>query len=318
MNKRTKLRIILGALVLSIFTSNANAGLFDFVKENPLAAAVGGAASVGLNLNKQSYQKIINDLADQPDQTNSFFQRSPNYFNPIANLLLKDLAQAQTQEEYSRYRVVADIMGLDNIPPFSGGVVNNGPTIHVNPQQAQNSKGNVLANYGSPTKFSNIIISPEGQKINPIIEYPNEVIHSWEDYLLAKQNSTELAQNMEAAGMGAKPAGYAAHHIVPATAPGAADARAILEKYLRPTTPTGEETFNNEINGVYLPTQNAPANNIGIEHNGRHPNDYVKKINDLIKAADQQGGEQSVRAELDRIRNVLRNTPRNTKWGNVL
>jgi len=307
MNRRIKLKIFLGALVLSVSASNANAGLLDFVKENPTVAAVGGAAAVGMSLNKQSYQKILNDLVDRPEQTNSFFQRSPNYFNPIANLLLKDLAQAKTQEEYSRYCVVADLMGLNGIPPFRGAVT-NGPSVYTNPQR-NNPTGNVLANPGSPTKFSNIIKNPQGQKINPLMEYPYENIHTWEDYVLAKQNSTILAENMEQAGMGAKPAGYAAHHIVPATAPGADAARKILAGY-------GID-FNDAENGVYLPTPNAVVAN-GIIHNGRHPNEYVSAVNQAISDANLRGGKTEVLNELNKIKGILQNAPNTIDWRNVL
>ncbi len=304
---RTKIKILLGAIALSISATNANAGVLDFLKENPAVAAVGGAAAVGLSLNRQAYQNVINDLSNNPDNVEPFFQQHQNYLDPVSKLLRKDLAQAQTLEEYTRYRRLAELIGLEQIPPFRGAVA-NGPSVYANLQQ-DNPTGNVLANPGSPTKIGNIIRNPQGQKINPLMEYPYENINSWEQYLLAKQNSTILAGNMEAAGMGAKPAGYAAHHIVPATAADAAQARAILAAH-------GIQ-LNDAENGVYLPTPNAVVAN-GIIHNGRHPSEYIDAVNQAIYNADQRGGKAEVLNELNKIRGILQNAPNTTDWRNVL
>lgn len=307
MNYGTKIKLLLATLSLSVITTNTNAGMLDFLKENPAVTAIGGAAAVGFSLNRQAYQNVINDLSNNPENVEPFFQQHQNYLDPVSKLLRKDLAQAQTLEEYTRYRKLAELIGLEQIPPFRGAVA-NGPSVYANPQQ-NNPTVNVLANPGSPTKISNIIRNPQGQKINPLMEYPYENIKTWDDYLLATQNSTILGENMEAAGMGAKPAGYAAHHIVPATAAGAARARQILDGY--------GIHFNDAENGVYLPTPNAVVAN-GIIHNGRHPNEYVNAVNQAIVDADNVGGKTAVLNKLNQIKSILQNAPNTTDWRNVL
>ena len=107
----------------------------------------------------------------------------------------------------------------------------------------------------------------------------------------------------------------AAHHIVSATSPDTQDARDILEKYLRNTTPVGEETFNNEINGVYLPNINNQDLSVpGIRHNGRHPRDYNIKVNNKIVDADKRGGWLEVKKELKDIKQSLLSADRDDKW----
>ncbi len=67
-----------------------------------------------------------------------------------------------------------------------------------------------------------------------------------------------------------------------------------------------------------MPTIENKNGILGIEHSGRHPDEYVKNVNDLIKNADKIGGRQGVINELFDIKNKLQNAPRNTDWRNVL
>lgn len=72
-------------------------------------------------------------------------------------------------------------------------------------------------------------------------------------------------------------------------------------------------------NGVFLPNRNNVDPTVpGILHNGRHPDAYIDKVNQRLMDADIRGGKQAVLDELNAIRDILQNAPRNTGWGDVL
>ncbi|RQQ79205.1 hypothetical protein DF134_34875 [Burkholderia stagnalis] len=120
--------------------------------------------------------------------------------------------------------------------------------------------------------------------------------------------SVKLSNNMEKSGV-TRPANSAAHHIVGDTAKEAAPARAILSKY-------GIDV-DSELNGVFLPNRNNTDNLAGILHNGKHPNTYFQKVNQLLQKADL-GGKQAVLDQLQTIRETLQDASRNTPWKSVL
>ncbi|MCO1368335.1 RHS repeat-associated core domain-containing protein [Burkholderia multivorans] len=120
--------------------------------------------------------------------------------------------------------------------------------------------------------------------------------------------SVKLSNNMEKSGV-TRPTNSAAHHIVGDTAKEAAPARAILSKY-------GIDV-DSELNGVFLPNRNNTDNLAGILHNGKHPNTYFQKVNQLLQDADL-GGKQAVLDQLQTIRETLQNASRDTPWKSVL
>ncbi|MGC7561179.1 RHS repeat-associated core domain-containing protein, partial [Pasteurella sp. 22655_41Tandhals] len=122
-------------------------------------------------------------------------------------------------------------------------------------------------------------------------------------------SSCQLSKAMENAGI-VRPKHSAAHHIVPETATSAEPARKILKKH--------DIDINSEFNGVFLPSRANTDNLPGILHNGRHPNEYINAINARIKKADQLGGRAAIIEELDNIRTILTNAPRNSNWRTVL
>ncbi|KGC25042.1 hypothetical protein DM48_8129 [Burkholderia gladioli] len=113
---------------------------------------------------------------------------------------------------------------------------------------------------------------------------------------------------MEKSGV-TRPANSAAHHIVGDTSKEAAPARAILAKY-------GIDV-DSELNGVFLPNRNNSDDLGGILHNGKHPNTYFQKVNQLIQNADL-GGKQAVLDQLQTIRETLQNASRDMPWKSVL
>ncbi|HDY7619952.1 TPA: AHH domain-containing protein [Vibrio vulnificus] len=121
--------------------------------------------------------------------------------------------------------------------------------------------------------------------------------------------SCELAKKMEDSGV-PRPKDSAAHHIVGETSKGAKPARDILKKH--------DIDINGADNGVFLPNKNNTSDMPGILHNGRHPNDYLKSVNDRITIADTLGGKQAVLDELSAMRSTLSSADRNASWYTVL
>ncbi|MBI0275730.1 AHH domain-containing protein [Hafnia alvei] len=103
---------------------------------------------------------------------------------------------------------------------------------------------------------------------------------SWVDPL--GLTSCKLAEAMEEAGI-SRPANSQAHHIVPETAQSAGPARDILNKH-------GID-INGADNGVFLPNRHNTDDLLGIEHNGRHPNEHISDILRRIERADSEGGK---------------------------
>ena len=303
MQKKIKLLIIF--IFLNFTILNTHAGLLNFPKKN---IGLASSAYVIGNIYLQSTLHKSRYLSHNLSQVNSYFNNHPQDFNSISQYVLWALKNPANQKDYERYKKLAEIMNLGEIPPYLPTKTNNSNTL-INPQHEENSTDNILEN-PIQEPLTNIIYSPQGEQINTIIEFPIERPQNWEDFLLLKSNSQKLADNMENAGMGKKPPGYAAHHLIPATDPNAQDARDILNKH-------GID-INSELNGVYLPTLNNTTATQGIEHNGRHPKIYSEKINDLITDANIRGGKQEVLNELINIKNTLQNSPKNTNWSNVL
>ena len=106
-----------------------------------------------------------------------------------------------------------------------------------------------------------------------------------------------------------RPANSAAHHIVGDTSKEAAPARAILKK-------CGIDVDSQE-NGVFLPNRNNTDGLPGILHNGKHPNSYFGKVNQLLQDADA-GGKQAVLDQIQEIRTTLQSATRDTPWKSVL
>jgi RHS repeat-associated protein len=122
--------------------------------------------------------------------------------------------------------------------------------------------------------------------------------------------SKAFSSNMTKAGI-TRPQNSAAHHIIGDTSKQAAPARAILAKH--------DIHVDDAVNGVYLPNRNNLDLGLpGILHNGKHPNSYFQGVNRLIIEADEAGGKQMVLKTLDRIRNTLQTSPRESQWALLL
>ncbi len=305
MNKNIK--IILTGLTVSLSISVANAGVLNFAKKHPVVTTVGAGA-----LYLQSTMHKARDLSYNLQKVEPFFQANPQDFNPIAQYVLKALSNPNNKQDYDRYKKLAEIMGLDNIPQYIP-TKNNQPIVLETP-----IKGNINPINERPIQeepISNILINPQGKTINTSLEFPIERPATWVDYLLLRKDSAVLGENLDEQYKRkdpnwVRPDNLAAHHIIPAKDKEAQAARDILEKY--------DIDINDSINGVYLPTKSNVDLNQGIQHNGRHPKSYSTQVNELIKDADKNGGKQEVLSQLNDIKNKLENAPRNIDWRNVL
>ena len=140
------------------------------------------------------------------------------------------------------------------------------------------------------------------------IETPIPEQRNIDDYI--SYSSTLLGKNMVRQSGIPKPPNTAAHHIVPENDKEAQDARDIMNKY-------GID-INGADNGVFLPTKNNGGVDPGITHNGRHPKDYTRIINQKIVQADLFGGKQAVINELKNMRNELLSANNNESWDKVI
>jgi hypothetical protein len=309
-----KKKLLIGILVSSLFVTNSNAGAIDFAIKHPIVTAVG--VGYGTYLLNKSTKETIEYFKDHPKEAPRYFNQYPDKYSNFKNSLLNLLSKENNPNLYNSYRKLAETMGFDNIPGFNPQV-NNLPVLHQNPIQNQNSNDFLYDNPINPVEQYNIIIDPQNPNhiIDTSTEFPIERPQSWEDYLLLLQNSTILGYNLDdwykiSDPNWERPDDVAAHHLIPATDKASQKARDILEKY-------GID-INNAVNGVYLPNSKNNNGIQGIEHNGRHPQSYAKKVNELIEKADTQGGKQEVIKTLTDIKNKLQNAPRNTNWRNVL
>lgn len=299
-----KLKLLILSFILT--SLNAHAGVIDFITKRPIVSSI-GVATTAIYL--ESAMHKARKLSYNLNMVEPYFQNNPQDYNPIAKYVWWALNNPNNKQDYDRYAKLAYVMGIDNIPPYMPPV-NNQPPITTYPQPTEEYNNPILENpadiYHSDT---NIIYTPEGVPIDTSTEFPISKPKNWVDYLLNKANSKILADNMEKAGMGKKPKDYAAHHIIPATDKDSQIARDILKKY-------GID-INDPINGVYLPTAKNIATTQGIEHNGRHPQSYSNKINNLISLADNKGGVTEILKTLQSIKNTLQSSYRYNKWENL-
>ncbi len=292
---KNKTKLIISSLLIGLSISTANAGVFGFVKKNPVLTAVG----VGGALYLQSTMHKARDLSYNLPKVEPFFQANPQDFNPIANYVLKALANPNNKKDYDRYKKLAEIMGLDNIPPYVAQNKNQ-PTVLEIPIEEQNSEDLVYENPIQQIDNSNIISTPIGNvDINDLREeFPNEHIDSWEDYLFVKNsyNVRKLERDMKRL-YGDKPYWYAPHHIVAWDDPRAKESRDVLNL-------VGIDINAGE-NGIYVPQkeQYRKSGDNSTRHPLIHTDLYYDTINQRLRGLNNR---QDVIDEIDRIRDLIK------------
>jgi hypothetical protein len=302
MNK--KIKILVASLMLSVsITSQAqlslggggNGGILGMMARNPIKTGVG----VGLGaMYLESNMHIARDLSYHLQKVAAYFNLHPEKFHPIADYVLNALAHPANKADYDRYYRLAEVMGLENIPPYLG--VENGPTILTHPGQEQDPNAGIYTHPAHLQTGPNIIYTPEGEAIDTRTEFPNQEVKSWEDYVLLKNqvHSKELAKNMANAGMGAKPYWYSAHHIVAWDDPRAANSRALLSGV--------NIDIDDAVNGVYLPQKQSArqANDNSTLHPEIHTDNYYQEIERRLAVFN--GDPVGMKQELKNIAQLIK------------
>lgn len=308
---KTKIKIIVASLALVIgINQNTQAGTLV----NPLTFSLTVAGLIALS---QTIPVLTKSLSDNLNDVEDYFALHPEKLHPVENYLNSLLAQPQARSRYEHYKKLAEVLGMENIPPYAGEPQNK-PINNINVQHNLGSTNNVHPNSSGQVP-DKIIYSPQGEPIDVSTEFPLEHIQTWEDYLSVEQASVELAKNMADAGMGQKQPGYAAHHIVPYSL------WAKNETIKEILKSSGIE-INGAQNGVYLPTKieneqlakNKKPPVPGITHTGRHPNIYSDYVEQRIITAYNNNQAIGVQQEIDFMRQLLANVPNDTKWSDVL
>lgn len=253
--------------------------------------------------------KYFDMASHDPDGAQAYLSKHPVQRNVIRMKTFKALRKAESREDYQRIHDSAvDYLGFSGLPGYEGTDLDTSNPGYESDRMDHAPMINPIRD-ARPDDI--ILVNPITKiKINVTMEYPTEDIRNWKDYLIFTQDSTTLGKNLITAGE-KKPLGSAAHHIVPAGAPGSAKARKILQKY--------GININSAINGVFLPGRlfiDFDVKN-AIIHNGPHPSEYIRAVNDRILQADANGGEQAVINELKDMKKSLLSGNGKT-WRNVL
>lgn len=145
-----------------------------------------------------------------------FLDKFPELREDVENGLRKNMKNTKSEKVYIKLQKVADLIRMSDVPPFEPEDMSKYklPGMNIHPE----SNINKLETPEYVSEYPNILISPEGESVDTSLEFPIERPKDWDEYILLKQASKELAENMandKVNKKGVKPAGYAAHHIVP-------------------------------------------------------------------------------------------------------
>lgn len=267
-----------------------------------IAVLAGGAIMLNTTL-----PKVIKYYSDHPNEFEGYLQSTKKNKENIEREIKRKLSKSKSEEEYLKYKKLAETIGMYDVPPYEKhDPLEKLKTLHL-PQFVQNAKDKILEHPVSEAGSPYIITSPYGKKIDTRLEFPIERPKDWDEYVLLKQASKELAENMEndvVNKKGKKPAGYAAHHIVPFSEnrsfaqPYADDARDILKN-------VGID-LNDSENGVYLPHIKKLKNTTSESY---HPEIHTQKYYEAVYKRLQlwSGNKQKIKEELSNIANELKN-----------
>lgn len=301
--KKILVILLSGSLIFSLAITPAEAG-WKTKSMIGVGAVIltSGAILSNAQLSQKSNFSKYNYLIKHPNQANDFFNEYPQDKNTILDMLqdkIQQLTRLGNEFELDKAnKLFESITGTTYIPPYNQ-TAENKPIIHDNPIQHQNPADSILDNPIETYQHDNVIYTPQGEPINTIIDFPNQPIATWEDYLYAKKQSDILADNMEANGKGKRQPGYAAHHIVAWD-----DNRYVVCQELRDLLNNNSIDVNDFENGVYLPTRKATKNSNEAYHPEIHTEKYYKNVYERLRRFD--GDTQSMRDELKKIGNELK------------
>lgn len=303
-------------LTLSISsTSYVKANTTDkvLIDAGAIAVVAGGAIFLSTTL-----PKVIKYYSNHPNEFEGYLQSTNKNKENIENEIKKKLLKSKSEDEYLKYKKLADTIGMSDIPPYEKhDPLSKLKTLHL-PQFIENAKDKILEHPITETDEPYLITSPYGEKIDTRLEFPIEQPKSWNEYVLLKQNSVELAKNMINAN-NPRPTRSVAHHVIPATMKDSSPAIAKMKSY-------GID-MNDAENGIWLPQPNkanAPSGAVGLIHSGVHPKVYAQAVNRRILLTqvdpkDPITSKANIVKELDKIKSELYNAPQNGQnWYNVI
>lgn len=266
-------------------------------------ATVAAVATGGYLIYQGTITGALNHYVDEPEGFDSYVLSNLNRSGEIEEQVYKRMAKANSEEKYLKYKRLADMAGFKNIPPYEkhDGLLDRMKGIKL-PEKVVNIKDKIMPHPKTDME-SYIITSPLGEKIDTRLEFPIEQPATWQDYVILKKASEELAENMEKDGKGTKPAGYAAHHIVPFkedrpfASPYAGKAREILDDE--------KIGLNDSVNGVYLPHSSNVKNNTEAYHREIHTREYYKNVYNRL--SPHKNNKSAIESELRAIALELQN-----------
>lgn len=305
-------------ILIMIFSLNsvahAKVDTGDKILLGALTLAVGAGMVLIIKSEFKEY-KTKNPLGTVKD----FLEENQKWKTQVEDEIRYRMSKTKNEGHYINYQKLADKIGMSDVPPFqpedTSGFVSDGFKQHVD------EYGNKLENPINNVYYPWILENPQTkEKVDTRLEFPLESPKNWEEYLLLKSNSQELAKNLENAGQ-AKPNHSAAHHIVPATMKKASDAVKILKDY--------GININDAENGVWLPQKDLdkngnPSGATGVVHSGKHPDIYAELIRDLIVSTPVNPNNKAqsrinLETTLNDIKKKLIDAPKNGKtWYDVL
>lgn len=213
MFKKTLLILAASSMLIA---PTANAGLF---KKAVIGTGIIGGGIVAYKMAKKlNVGGVTENLANYIDNAPKTLDENPSFIPTVKENLQEILnAPDVSPEELKKYVVLDDLMR----DRYGGG------TTIVNPERK--AIVDSIRNGAAPTH---------------VVPNPTPVINGGK--LIASKDELKLEENMISAGMGSKPKGYKAFHIISTSDVNFHEARAILSS-------VGVD-INHSENGVYLPT----------------------------------------------------------------
>lgn len=298
------IHLLIFIFLISTTSSHAKTDVLDkaLLTGAGIAVLAGGAIMLNTTL-----PKVIKYYSDHPNEFEGYLQSTKKNKENIEREIRKKLSKSKSEEEYLKYKRLAETIGMYDVPPYEKhDPLEKLKTLHL-PQFVQNAKDRILEHPVSEIASPYIITSPYGEKIDTRLEFPVERPKDWDEYVLLKQASKELAENMEndvVNKKGKKPAGYAAHHIVPFnedrdfSQPYAKDARKLLDDV--------GIGLNDSENGVYLPHVKKFKNTTNESYHPEiHTKKYYAEVFDRLNP--YAGNKEQIIDELNEIAQDLKN-----------
>ena len=293
--KKILLSLLIPCLLMTSNTSESG------IIKNSGKYAVGSAVLAGSALYISNIKKMMR-FADHPEEANPFFEKNPDRKFAILENIKKVLNNPRTEDEYNKYKKLADTINIHNIPPYIPPA-EAATNIHDRPIEEVNGNGVIATPYDNFPNDMNIIFTPTYESFDVGTQFPNQDIKNWDEYILASRASEELEKNMNIVYGIYKPKDYEAHHIV-----GWNENRYRHAADLRKLLYNNNIDINDADNGVYLPSyRNKTSGNGEAFHREVHTQMYYDNLNLLLTQPNIINNEGEMRKVLKTVANELKN-----------